>query len=110
MKTVNIQIADLPIIQRRLAEAQEELQRADEHARALSAEIERLRGENAIMLEHSAGYQQQLDAMRRRICQHWQAAKLSEGQAAHLLGVDRLEARRISIALGVRWTDDPEEA
>jgi hypothetical protein len=43
--TVNIQIADLPIIQRRLAEAQEELQRADEHARTLSAEIERLRGE-----------------------------------------------------------------
>lgn len=42
---------DVEIVKRALAEAQEEVRRADAHARTLSAEIERLRGENRLILD-----------------------------------------------------------
>lgn len=42
---------DVEIVRRALAEAQEEVRRADAHARTLSAEIERLRGENRLILD-----------------------------------------------------------
>lgn len=42
---------DVEIVKRALAEAQEEVRRADAHARTLSAEIERLRGENRLLLD-----------------------------------------------------------
>ncbi len=42
-----------------------------------------------------------LDATRRRICEYWRDARLSEGQAAHLLGMTRTEARVMAEELGV---------
>lgn len=42
-----------------------------------------------------------LDATRRRICEFWRDGKLSEGQAAQLLGMTRIEARVTADELGV---------
>lgn len=42
-----------------------------------------------------------LDSTRRRICEFWRDGKLSEGQAAHLLGMSRTEARVTAEELGV---------
>lgn len=42
-----------------------------------------------------------LDATRRRICEYWRDGKLTEGQAAHLLGMSRIEARVTAEELGV---------
>ncbi len=43
--------AEVEILRRHLATAQDLLDRAGEHCRALSAEIERLRGENRLILD-----------------------------------------------------------
>lgn len=51
-----------------------------------------------------------LDATRRRICEYWRDAKLTEGQAAHLLGMSRIEARVTAEELGVAvYGASPEE-
>lgn len=42
-----------------------------------------------------------LDATRRRICSYWRDGKLSEGQAAELMGMSRTEARVTAEELGV---------
>lgn len=42
-----------------------------------------------------------LDATRRRICSYWRDGKLSEGQAAALMGMNRIEARVTAEELGV---------
>lgn len=53
-----------------------------------------------------------LDNTRRRICHYWRDGKLTEGQAAHLLGMNRLEARVTAEELGVpiyRTTEEVTE-
>ena len=43
----------------------------------------------------------ELEKIQRRICVWWTKAKLSEGQAAKLLGMDRVEARKLREKFGI---------
>jgi hypothetical protein len=53
--------------------------------------------------EHARVQVEKIERMQREICRLWQAGVISGGQASRLLGVNLLEARKISFALGAPW-------